>query len=86
MDLELIGWIGSVLLAFCALPQAIKTYRDGHAEGLSLSFIAMWFFGEVLTLIYIYPAAQIPLIANYTANILIMLVIIKYKFFPTNKP
>jgi len=86
MDMVIVGWIGSILLAFSALPQAIKCHREGHAHGLSILFIAMWFFGEVFTLMYIFPEAQYPLIANYTANIIIISVIIWYKFFPTKTP
>ena len=81
-DLEMIGWIGSVLLASCGLPQAIKSYRQQHAHGVSLIFLIMWLFGEVLVLIYVAPKGHWPLIFNYTVNILFVVIILYYRLWP----
>jgi hypothetical protein len=40
--IELYGYVGGALLAFCALPLLVKTIRDGHARGVSLGFLLMW--------------------------------------------
>ena len=80
--MELIGWLGSILLAFCGLPQAIESYKTKSSEGLTWGFIGMWFIGEILTIIYILPQMVLPLIFNYTANIIFLSIIIYYKINP----
>lgn len=80
--METIGWLGSILLAFCGLPQAIESYKTKSSEGLTWGFISMWFIGEILTIIYILPQMVLPLIFNYTANIIFLSVIIYFKIFP----
>lgn len=80
--METIGWLGSILLAFCGLPQAIESYKTKSSEGLTWGFISMWFIGEILTIIYILPQMVLPLIFNYTANIIFLSVIIYFKLFP----
>lgn len=76
---ELVGWLGAALFSLCAVPQAIKCWRDGNADGLSWTFLLMWFFGEVLTTIYVWPTQQYPLLANYFFNGMCLLVILYYK-------
>ena len=80
--MENIGWIGSLLLALCGLPQAIESYKTKSSEGLTWGFISMWFVGEILTVIYIIPKWHWPLIFNYTANIIFLSVILYYKIKP----
>lgn len=76
------GWIGSILLALCGLPQLIKTLKTRRVNDFSGLFLLMWFLGEVLTLIYILsqPFFQLPLLANYCINIIITATLINYKF------
>lgn len=80
--METIGWLGSILLAFCGLPQAIESYKTKSSEGLTWAFISMWFIGEILTIIYILPQMVLPLLFNYTANVIFLSVIIYYKINP----
>jgi uncharacterized protein with PQ loop repeat len=80
--MEIIGWLGSILLAFCGLPQAIESYKTKSSEGLTWGFISMWFVGEIMTIIYILPQMVLPLIFNYTANIIFLSIIIYYKLKP----
>ena len=80
--MELIGWFGSILLAFCGLPQAIESYKTKSSEGLTWGFIGMWFIGEIFTIIYILPQMVLPLLFNYTANIIFLSIIIYYKINP----
>jgi len=78
MLMEIIGWMGGILFAFCGLPQAIKTYRTQHARDISWWFLWMWVFGEIFTLIYVFDNNmmsgewQYPLIANYFFNTIIV--------------
>ena len=80
--MESLGWLGSILLAFCGLPQAIESIRTKSSEGLTWGFIGMWFLGEILTFIYILPKMDLPLLFNYTANIIFLAIIIYYKLAP----
>ena len=77
--MENIGWLGSILLAFCGLPQAIESIKTKSSEGLTWGFIGMWFIGEICTFIYILPKMDLPLLFNYTANIIFLSIIIYYK-------
>ena len=80
--LENIGWIGSILLAFCGLPQAIESIKTKSSEGLTWGFIGMWFIGEICTFVYILPTLNLPLLFNYTANIIFLAIIIYFKLMP----
>jgi uncharacterized protein with PQ loop repeat len=79
--MEIIGWIGSFLFAFCCVPQSWQCYRQGHARGLDWMFILMWLFGEILTTIYVWPKQDLPLLLNYFFNMLCISVIVKYKLW-----
>lgn len=81
--MDIIGWFGAILLAFCAIPQAIQSWHDKHSNGLNWIFIASWFIGEICTLIYVLPKADFPLIFNYAMNIILLGVIIYYKIWPS---
>lgn len=37
-----IEWVGSIALALCALPQAVKCYREKSSAGLSVLLAVMW--------------------------------------------
>ena len=74
-----IGWAGSILFAACAIPQAWQSWREGHSRGLSWSFLLLWLSGEVLTIAYVLPKLDWPLLFNYGANLACLLVILRYK-------
>jgi uncharacterized protein with PQ loop repeat len=80
--METIGWIGSILLAFCGLPQAVESYKTKNSDGLTWGFLGMWGMGEIFTIIYILPKWHWPLIFNYTANIIFISIILNYKIKP----
>lgn len=80
--LELLGWLGGILFAGCAIPQAYKSYKEGHSLGISWGLLIMWGLGEVFTLLYVIPKLDFPLIINYTCNLLSCSVIAWFKLFP----
>ena len=80
--LEAIGWISAISLAICSIPQGVKSIQDKHSDGISWLFIILWFIGEVTGLIYVVPLAKIPLILNYTVNVVFTSVILYYKVYP----
>lgn len=80
--IEFIGWCGSILFAICGIPQAYKSYVEGHSDGISWAFLILWLFGEFFTIIYIWPKQDIPLLINYLLNLVWIAVLVKYKIFP----
>lgn len=80
--MEIIGWIGSILFAACGLPQMIQSVREKHSHGLNWAFLGMWATGEILTLIYIIPKLDWPLLFNYCFNLVCLIPIMYYKAFP----
>lgn len=75
--LEPIGWIGSMFLTFCGVPQAIKAWRTRSVTDVSFYFVLMWFLGEVFLGVYVVVhnvqtrLYQAPLWLNYGLNIVI---------------
>ena len=80
--METLGYIGSIMLAICGLPQAIESFKTKSSEGLTWGFIGLWFWGEIFTFAYILPKMDLPLLINYSANIIFLSVIIYFKLFP----
>lgn len=80
---EALGWSGSILLAFCGLPQAVQSWRTGSSSGVNWGLISMWGVGEVLAMLYVLPRMDWPLLFNYAANIVFISVIAYYKVWPS---
>jgi len=80
--LELIGWIGGLCLAICAVPQAIHAYKVKHCNGITSWCLMLWLVGEILTAVYVFPKQDYPLLFNYSINIVCLVIICRYKYFP----
>jgi len=76
------GWVGSFLLAICALPQAWMSYKQGNSNGVSHGLLWLWASGEVVTLVYVGDKMDLPLIMNYATNIVLISIVIWYKYRP----
>ncbi len=79
--MEFIGWAGAILFAICGFPQAIQSFKDGHSRGLNIWFLLAWFGGEILTIVYVFPKQDYPLLANYFMNLALVLIMLRYKFW-----
>lgn len=79
--MEYIGWIGSILFAVCGFPQAVQSIRDGHSRGLNWFFLGCWLFGELFTIVYIWPKQDYPLLFNYLLNLVFLVIMIRYKIW-----
>ena len=78
--MDLMGWIGSLLLAGCGLPEAILAIKNKRT-GLSWPFLIMWGLGEIFVLIPVLFKVKTPwLIINYTFNTILIGVIVYVKF------
>ena len=82
--MNIIGWIGSILLAFCGIPQAYKCYKKGNTDGISKIFAFMWLLGEICFAIAVWVEFGFILwmMANYFINIISVLIILRYIIFP----
>ena len=83
----MVGWLGSFGLAVCGLPQAWKAYRTKDSTGITWWMLILWWFGELLTMIYVWlkygmTGYSLPLVLNYALNLVIVAVIAYYKFYP----
>lgn len=83
MTIETVGYIGAGLLALCALPQMIMTLKDGHARGISSLFLLSWYIGEILMFYFLVMTSNErgPLFYNYLINVIMLTVIVKYKYW-----
>ena len=79
---EILGWLGSICLGICGIPQAWQSIKDKHSHGISWGFVLLWAFGEVFALAYVYNKLDLPLLLNYATNTLILGVILYYKIKP----
>jgi len=82
--IEVVGWFGSVLFAFCALPQALLSIRQKHSNGVSSLLLIMWGTGEILSVTYVLMkhGIDMPLLFNYLMNIVFVSIVTYYKFLP----
>lgn len=80
----IIGWIGSLCLAFSGAPQAFKCWRQGHSRGISLPTLSLWFTGEVCYVIA--TISEFGMVAwllfNYVLNLVCISVMLLYWFRP----
>ena len=83
----MIGYMGAILLAICALPQAIMSIKNGHSNGLSYVFLWCWYLGELLLLQHVMATLGTdgPLFWNYLINSLLLSIIVYYKYWPREK-
>ena len=79
---EFNGWIGSILLAICAVPLAWRSLRDKHSNGVDGLFLIIWGLGEILTLTYVLYKWDLPLILNYGLNLVFIGIVVYYKLKP----
>jgi len=79
---EIIGWIGSIAFAVCALPQVWDSYKKGHSKGLTWGFYILWVIGEIFTFLYVLPMGKAPMILNYGLNLIFLGIIGYYKVKP----
>jgi uncharacterized protein with PQ loop repeat len=83
--IELAGWIGAALLTVCSVPQAYKSWKEGHSSGVSPYMLWLWLIGMIFTLVYFCQIQAIPAIVNYCFNIIVAGIIIRYYHFPRNQ-
>lgn len=83
--MEVFGWISAVAFAVCGIPQAIRSYRDGHSYGVSHGLLILWMIGELTGLVYAAYLGAVPLLVNYLFNGLFVGIICRYKYYAREK-
>jgi len=84
MLFTILGALGAIFFALSGLPQAVRSYRDGHSNGVLHGTIWLWLLGEACMMAYAskrYPEDYV-LIGNYILNLVMVLIITKYKYWP----
>lgn len=76
--MELISYVGSFLLAFCGLPELIRTIRNKRCD-IGYGMLLSWLIGEILVLIYTVSKQEYALVINYSINTLIVSIMCYYK-------
>lgn len=70
--IESVGWLGFMLLALCGVLQLLTTIKTKTFDGLSISFVIVWFVGEVFALIYVISKGfSFSLLLNYAVNMVV---------------
>jgi uncharacterized protein with PQ loop repeat len=82
-----IGTVGTICFSLSGLPQAIKSFKDGHSNGLANGTLWLWLIGEAAMLIYSvhFYTKDFVLITNYVVNFVLVSIIFKYKYFKRQK-
>jgi uncharacterized protein with PQ loop repeat len=76
--MDVIGLFGSLLLTFCGVPELYRTIKDKRCH-LGWGFLLMWLFGEIFCFFYGFNLNEIPLIINYSFNLIVAGVMVFYK-------
>lgn len=77
--IESIGWLGSILLALCGLPEAISCIIKKKCN-VPYTLIIPWYLGEVFAGYYTFvKIGWNPLMYNYLGNLIIISIMIYYK-------
>ncbi len=79
------GWIYSGAFALSALPQSLRSIKDGHSRGVADGTLALWIIGELTGLVYGFGLAQLPIIFNCLVNTVFVGVIIYYRLWPKDR-
>ena len=84
MLIQLLGYVASTILALRLLPQTYRCVKKKNAKGFSKNMLYLWLTGEILMILYILLSVgvNIPLLSYYTITIILLCVILKYKWWP----
>jgi MtN3 and saliva related transmembrane protein len=83
---DILGFIGSFLLAFMAIPQIYAIYKRKSADDIAYGMLVMLGFGYMLFLIYGILLPSTPIIASTSLSLFNLIVLICMKFTYTPKP
>jgi uncharacterized protein with PQ loop repeat len=76
--MNIVGLIGSLSLTVCAIPEVYRTVKDKRCH-LGWGFLLLWLIGEIFCFVYGLQLNQIPMIINYSFNLLVVSIMTSYK-------
>ena len=76
--IQVLGWFSALCLSVSAVPQAFKSIKDKHSNGLAGGNILFWGLGEYTGLCYVFYLGDKPLMLMYLANAVSLGIIIFY--------
>lgn len=82
--IDIVGYVGALLISIAFLPQTIKLIKDKNTKGLSLISCSVYQLGLVLFIIYSSLIKNYPLLfANVFGTIvnIVLLTLIVYNFY-----
>jgi hypothetical protein len=74
----MLGYIGGILLAVCAFPEAYRTIRDRECH-LGWAFLLLWFSGECFMFMYSVQLNDMALLLNYGLNLVLLTPMLYFK-------
>lgn len=88
ITIDIVGYIGALLISIAFLPQTIKLIKDKNTKGLSLLCYSIYQIGLILFIIYGSITENYPLLAaNAFATVIniVLLTLIVYNLYYNNK-
>ena len=82
---QFFGWLYSGAFALSALPQSLRSIKEGHSRGVADGTLILWFIGELAGLVYGFGLNQVPIIANCLVNTIFVGIIMWYRLKPRVK-
>lgn len=76
---KLYGVLCSLCFMLSGAPAAMDALQNGKSQ-LHTGTLTLWTVGEICAILYILPRRDIPLLANYTVNIVFIAIIWWFKF------
>jgi uncharacterized protein with PQ loop repeat len=75
----MLGWIGSLLLGICALPETIRTIKDNRCH-VGWGMLLLWYSGELFVFFHVFfNIHDLALLTNYLLNIILITIMLIYK-------
>jgi len=83
MIINIIGYIGTVLLSSASIPQLYKVIKEKHALGLHWYYLLFIFFGLISMITYVaFTNKSIQLLISYSLQLIIFSILIYKKYSP----
>jgi uncharacterized protein with PQ loop repeat len=79
---QFFGWVYSLAFALSALPQTLKSIKDGHTKGVADGTLILWSTGEIGGILYGLGIGELPIIFNCAMNTIFVGIIVRYRLFP----
>ena len=80
--IQFFGWLYSGAFALSALPQSLRSIKEGHSDGVADGTLILWFIGEIAGIVYGFGLMQLPIIANCLVNTIFVGIIVWYRLKP----